>query len=369
MITPSKVSSVAASHLKHSILEPVRSTAACAILRHGLHASDHFKVLNAKGLHPMFVSLHSRGEVEGNEKTEVHQLISDLREDALDAVSALDRLDGGISVFLRCPGFQAPASMGTDSVTVDLVVPPRELLAPEGGKELSKALALMVQAFGKDVALPYLARFNQRCRAEGVVAPPVPPYDGVKCSLSASAAGKPLKLSGSSHLPTPKLPSDLEIRCQCRSGGAQEVLRDITIAHMSFSAAPIARSLPIIAPLVVAEDACQESKVFPSRKGEAGARPQRSDTTVDNGFSGAIISIGPRTDAVLDRFKLEAQEIPKLCSLSFNERSSKWEEAMRSTGHFSYSYEIASTMAEAMRADLGVQGNQVQGNQVREIVL
>lgn len=87
-------------------------------------------------------------------------------------ITVLDRIDGGISVLLRCPGFKPAADMSVDKVTVDLVVSPRELV--EGGKELSKALALIVQSFGHDIVLQYLQRFEKRCNIEGVKPMPAP---------------------------------------------------------------------------------------------------------------------------------------------------------------------------------------------------
>ncbi|KAG6903647.1 hypothetical protein DXG01_016043, partial [Tephrocybe rancida] len=78
----------------------------------------------------------------------------------------------------------------------------------------------------------------------------------------------------------------------------------------------------------------------------------RESAIVDDGFNGAVISIGSATDAVLDRFHLLAKEIPKLRLLMQTERSSKWAEAMRGS-EFAYSYEIASLMSEALKADVG----------------
>jgi hypothetical protein len=62
--------------------------------------------------------------------------------------------------------------MSVDKVTVDIFASPRELA--EGGKVLSKAIALLVQGFGHDIALPYLQRFSRRCIIEGVKAPSAP---------------------------------------------------------------------------------------------------------------------------------------------------------------------------------------------------
>ncbi|KAG6912195.1 hypothetical protein DXG01_016586, partial [Tephrocybe rancida] len=121
----------------------------------------------------MFISLRGRGVLNGHELIEMEQVISDVKGDVLDTVTTLDKLDGGISVLLHCPGFKASPGMSAEKVTVDLIISPQEL-SEAGNKELSKALAIMVQSFAKDVVLPYLERFNKRCIVEGIAAPPPP---------------------------------------------------------------------------------------------------------------------------------------------------------------------------------------------------
>jgi hypothetical protein len=80
--------------------------------------------------------------------------------------ATLDRADGGITLVLRCPGHQATL---VENLTVDTYISPREL--KEGGKELSKRIALIIQAFGTNIALPYLHRFAKRCHTEQVEPP------------------------------------------------------------------------------------------------------------------------------------------------------------------------------------------------------
>ena len=58
-------------------------------------------------------------------------------------------MDGGITLVLHCPG-QQPVSVVED-LTVNTYISLCELM--EGGKELNKHLALMVQTFGTEVAL------------------------------------------------------------------------------------------------------------------------------------------------------------------------------------------------------------------------
>ncbi|KAG6908714.1 hypothetical protein DXG01_003559 [Tephrocybe rancida] len=327
LLTPSGIAAASLNNLKKSVPSAVRQTAARAILRHGIHLTDHTEARRTNGLSSLYIHLHGRGDINGVELREQRQVIADLQDDVLDAITALDRADGGISTLLRSPGFQPSINMGAENVTVDLIVSPRELLEAE--KELSKALALITQSFAQDIVIPHMFRFNQRCIIEGVIAPPAPPE------------GQSLKLKGNSHLPAAVPENGINVRCQCRPGGARELLQDMAIADMS-------TRTPSNLPTVAVQDRhhLHANVTLRARKGH-------DSDIIDDGFSGALISIGPRTDAVLDRFQLQAQEIPALRVLSQSERSSKWEEVLRSE-KFAYSYEIASTVSEAMCADLGL---------------
>ena len=81
-----------------------------------------------------------------------------------------DRLDGGISVLVRCPGFDAQSNIATDQIPVDVYVTPRELLRNEC---ISGDTAMLVQAFCQDFAVPHLGRFVQRCKVESISPPKV----------------------------------------------------------------------------------------------------------------------------------------------------------------------------------------------------
>jgi hypothetical protein len=83
-----------------------------------------------------------------------------------------DRIDGGISLLLRSPGYDRSKVDGLDNIIVEVYLPPREI--EEGGSELCSVVTSMIYAFGKDIVLPHLQRFEGRCRAEGVE-PPKPP--------------------------------------------------------------------------------------------------------------------------------------------------------------------------------------------------
>ncbi|KAG6912775.1 hypothetical protein DXG01_012246 [Tephrocybe rancida] len=118
---------------------------------------------------------------------------------------------------------------------------------------------------------------------------------------------------------------------------------------------PSTRSLPVI---VVSDEETLPQRhhgTSPLRARKGGNKGRESDVH-DDSYSGAIISIGPHTELALDRFNLSAQEIPKMRILTQTERSSKWAERMRE-GEFSYSFEIASTMAEALHADISARSD------------
>lgn len=82
--------------------------------------------------------------------------------------SAIDLIDRGISLVLRCPGYRASNVLSLENITIDVYVTPRELV--EGGTRISERVALLVQEFGTHLALPHLRRFQTRCRTDGVKA-------------------------------------------------------------------------------------------------------------------------------------------------------------------------------------------------------
>ena len=79
-----------------------------------------------------------------------------------------------------------------------------------------------------------------------------------------------------------------------------------------------------------------------------------------DGFQGAIISIGPETDAIIDRFGLDDSLVPHLRVLTRQVRSSRWETVLR-TPKWGLSYEQSANLAGAMRADIcGRQDRDIQ---------
>jgi hypothetical protein len=80
-----------------------------------------------------------------------------------------DRLDGGISLLVRCPGFKAGHSLSPEQVAVDLYITPREL--HENSARIGGDIAVLVQAFCEEFVIPHMQRFNERCHIENIEPP------------------------------------------------------------------------------------------------------------------------------------------------------------------------------------------------------
>ncbi|KAG6913184.1 hypothetical protein DXG01_008978 [Tephrocybe rancida] len=194
-------------------------------------------------------------------------------------------------------------------------------------------MAMLIQTFGHDLALPYLKRFQAHCLVEGMKAPSPP------------AAGRPLTPHGSTVIP-PALPKNgVLVRCRCRPGRPVDLTKDFAIADMTALPPPRAVRTVVVSST---DGSDNENPLIPQIRAKPGW-----ESTVEDGFLGTIVSIGPQTDAVIDHFSFLAQEIPKLRVLTQRNQSSCWEVLMR-VGEFRYSYEQAATMFEALKADLGV---------------
>ncbi|KAG0699234.1 hypothetical protein DFH29DRAFT_877464 [Suillus ampliporus] len=88
-----------------------------------------------------------------------HKKISLMRalQDLFDAITMQDRLDGGISILMRCAGSEASETLSPEHFTVDLAI---------GGD-----LSALVQAFSEEFVIPHLQRYAERCRIEGIIPP------------------------------------------------------------------------------------------------------------------------------------------------------------------------------------------------------
>ncbi|KIJ59499.1 hypothetical protein HYDPIDRAFT_170757 [Hydnomerulius pinastri MD-312] len=168
-----------------------RQAAIRAILRHGAHCDGaHFHTRTPGGLHPAYAAFNHHAKLEKKLFSRTEFVEASL-SDVFDAITMHDRLDGGISVLIRCPGSEAGLDLMSDKITVDLYVTPRELIQNE---PISGDTAVLIQAFCQEFAVPHLHRFNERCKVEAIKSPK--PW----------WLAEPISPEGPKHLPPPLSP-------------------------------------------------------------------------------------------------------------------------------------------------------------------
>jgi hypothetical protein len=78
----------------------------------------------------------------------------------------LDQIDGGISLLLRTPGYCVSSNVHVEDVTIDTYISPHEIHF--NGPRTQEKVALLVQQFGMDIALPHLCCFTGQCQDKGI---------------------------------------------------------------------------------------------------------------------------------------------------------------------------------------------------------
>ncbi|KAG2086294.1 hypothetical protein BD769DRAFT_1338755, partial [Suillus cothurnatus] len=135
----------------HSIVEGFSNTecqaAVHALLRHNVHIdSTHFHMRKHGGLHPSHIAFNSYTSVD--EKSITHEeLVEVALQDIFDAIVMQDRLDGGISLLICCPGSEATTALSPEHISLDLYITPHEL--HKTLEHLGGDVSVLVQAFGE----------------------------------------------------------------------------------------------------------------------------------------------------------------------------------------------------------------------------
>ncbi|KAG1778325.1 hypothetical protein EV702DRAFT_1196329 [Suillus placidus] len=215
-------------------------------------------------------------------------------EDVFDALTTQDRLDGGLSLLVRCPGSQIADTISPDRVAVDLYITPREL--HEASEQIGGDVSVLVQAFCEEFAVPHLKRFMECCRKEDITAPHHFPATPVNPAASPS-------------LPAPLCPTGSRIRCSARAPA--QFQRDFVVAASQESSTPSKSSAVKQATAL----AVGTAKMKRRRNAEVFSHAKIYGDPEVKVFGPPLISIGPNTDAVIDRFKMGDQTILKLREL------------------------------------------------------
>lgn len=173
----------------------------------------------------------------------------------------------------------------------------------------------------------------------------------------ATALAERICLNGPNHLPTFTDATSARIRCTALSADAKPDASE-DIRHLSASVA--IRESAILTP---------SGKKPPPLRQRSARKRRLADAflnVADENFSEPIplvipsdtsdlgpplISLGPNTDAVLDRFDLGDKLLPRLHVFVRTVRSSRWEAALR-TAPWSLTFEQAANLSRALLADL-----------------
>lgn len=272
-----------------------------------------------------------------------------------------DRLDGGISILIRCLGSEPPLNLAAEKITFDIYVTPRKLIRNE---RVSGDTAMLVQAFSQEFAVPHLQRFAERCKIESIRAPKPrckSMLDHVGFTNFGVVLADPIDLNGPSHLPAFVSPVASRIQCTARSADAKPDPAD-DVRHLSASAAiresavftPSAKKTrPPSTPSTARQRTPHQRRpadvfLFAEDKNF----PEPIPLVIPDSAPGSpLISLGPHTDAVLDRFSFGDDVLPRLHILVGTVRSSRWEAILRGTP-WNLTYEQASNLSSTLLADL-----------------
>ncbi|KIK31768.1 hypothetical protein CY34DRAFT_19590, partial [Suillus luteus UH-Slu-Lm8-n1] len=223
-----------------------------------------------------------------------------------------------------------PQKHSPEQFTVDLYITPCKY--HETPDRLGGDLSALVQAFSEEFVVPHLRHFAERCRIEGIIPPRHYP------------AGQ-VNPSGLTFLPAPLVATGAQIQCSARP--TQQFKRDFEAGNKTLSAAvQIGHALA----KNVLEGASHIAEPGTATGKARGTNGMHLTSTAAS-FRTPLISIGPHTDAVLDRFGLDDQVLLKLHQLIGSIRSSRWEAVFRSP-KWDLTYEQASNLSRSLHSDL-----------------
>ncbi|KAG1775915.1 hypothetical protein EV702DRAFT_941657, partial [Suillus placidus] len=138
-----------------------------ALLRHDVQIDGtHYQTKTFDGLHPSYIAFQPIQQPESERTLSQKELCEAALQDVFDAITMQDRLDGGISLLIQCAGSDA---ISPEKIPLDLYVTPREM--HEVPQQTGGDVAVLVQVFAQEFAIPHLECFTKRCAIEKIKAP------------------------------------------------------------------------------------------------------------------------------------------------------------------------------------------------------
>ena len=192
LYAPDSVAGLCSTLIKENFTILQHLTASCALLHHGTHIDGtDSQTQTPGGPHPLYFGFQEETETS----TRLSLAHEDFKEvctrDLFNAVCLIsilfililmlfssfqvvqqDHLDGGISVLLCCLGFTAQQNLRPEDIVADVYITP--CVFQDAPQKMSKSVALLVQGFCQEMALPHLYRFTKSCNVEGIGPIPSP---------------------------------------------------------------------------------------------------------------------------------------------------------------------------------------------------
>ncbi|KAH7904465.1 hypothetical protein BJ138DRAFT_1106801 [Hygrophoropsis aurantiaca] len=208
--------------------------------------------------------------------------------------------------------------------------------------KVGEITAAIVQVFAQELAVEHTRHFTSRCSIEGVSALPT------NLSLSAGPPHPPF-------LPAPENTMGCHIKCTTRPINALEhIMAEFHSSKGSSHVGPQSGTTSSRIRQRRPADAFQAGIFVKNSIALAPTVSSKfaSDSTHDR-FPGGkpLISIGPHSDAIIDRFKMGDHTLPRLHELISTIQSSRWEAILRSA-RWDLSYEQAANLAKALKLDV-----------------
>jgi hypothetical protein len=173
--TPSVLSAVEGFVSKDNLTSPQWQAAVRAITRHKQSADQTGSSTRVPGgLHPMYVGLQETTPDAQDRKGLLENTMADVVDAAcihflsvtelltFEKLTVLDRIDGGISLLLHCPGHLVTADTNVEDIPIEMYATGRETKT----LGMQERLVHLIQAFGDQIALPHLHRFTGRYETE-----------------------------------------------------------------------------------------------------------------------------------------------------------------------------------------------------------
>ncbi|TFK67056.1 hypothetical protein BDN72DRAFT_859416 [Pluteus cervinus] len=214
-IRPIYTAAGALTSTKVEYLWEEKGAAVRGVNRCGVHEDGHhLSTRQPGGLHPLYMGFRalepstSPHPVQRAEyRTDViERELASARADLMDAAAVLDRIDGGVTLLMRCPGCVLPDGATVKDITLDTYT--TRLALKTGGREFQRAAVKLCQKFGEDIVLPHLRDFAQRCNIEGL---PIP--------RASEGHGFEINPEGPNIFPIPVHEASTLVRCRLHPHG------------------------------------------------------------------------------------------------------------------------------------------------------